>query len=258
MWEIPLDKGEACNSIHLVNGGKNILFSTQLSAKLVSIATKEVLWEMSVDSSKEELHSVYPHKNGGASIFISGTPARVVELSKDLKTTTEKFTFETGGTNKHAMFRQCIIAKNGNYLISMFPKKSIVEMTPEGKTVNIFEVGGTAFGARETSKGTLMLGMGDKHSIIEYDPNMMGIVREIKGFNNKEISLLYMSQVEEISKGKYMSAIWSGHNKKPLTSPAPQLFIFNDDLEIEWMWDNKDVNIGKISAFHYSKKPIVK
>ncbi len=260
VWQYPLQKKiEACNSIFLMNKGKNVLFSTQISAKLVSIADKKVLWEYKVeDTHKNELHSVVALADGGFSIFMSGTPARVIEFSKDYKKVNE-FEFEAGGTNKHAMFRRVFENEAGNYQISLFQKKAIYEISRKGEIVAEHKTGYGAFSSTETSKGTYMLGLGDGHAIVEYDPATESEVRKINKFVDPAISLLYVAQVSEIGKGKFMAANWSGHNRnKKLTAPAPQLFIFNDEGKVEWKWSDKNGKIGMLSTFVYSKKPLFK
>ncbi len=261
VWQYPLKKKvEQCNSLFLMDGGKNVIFSTQSGAKIVSIAEKKVLWEYVVETpAKNELHSVATIPGGGFALFISGAPAKVIEYSADYKRVGE-FEFDAGGTNKHAQFRRAFVNKAGNYQISLMQKSAIYEINRKGKVVAKHKTGYKAFSSSELSNDNIIFGIGDGHAIVEYNPATKSEVRKITKLKGEDVTLLYMAQVSEIAKGKYLVANWSGHNgKKPIPSPAPQLIIFNDDEQVEWMWsDSEDNKLGMIAAFEYSKKPIFK
>ncbi|MFI3305994.1 MAG: hypothetical protein R3Y68_05725 [Rikenellaceae bacterium] len=259
IWQYKLEKSEPCNSIYLIDGGKSVIFSTQTGAKIVSIADKKLLWEYKVATPKSnELHSVAIHKDGNFAIFESGFPAKIVEFSADYKEV-GSYEFEGGGNNKHAQFRRVVVNKAGNYQISLMQKKGIFELSRTGEIVAEHKTGYSAFSSNELSNGNYIFGIGDGHAIVEYDPSTESEVEKITKFEDPEISMLYMAQVSEIGKGKYMAANWSGHNRnKPLTAPAPQLFIYNDEGKIEWMWSDGETKLGMISTFVYSKKPIYK
>lgn len=260
VWSFDLEKDEQCNSIHLVDGDKNLLFSTQSGAKLVAIESKEVLWSYNVEEAgykNAEAHHIYPLPEGGYALFVSGKPAYIIEFSKH-RTPVKVVEFDAGSNNKHAQFRQSTMSKDGNWLLPLFPKKAVVRMSRDGEVLDTYTIGGTAFSVREAKDGTLLMGFGDSHKFLVYDPAAKKIAREITEFAGDPVTLLYTAQFEQIGDDQFMVANWSGHNKKKLDKPAPQIVEFNGAGEITWMWDNEAADLGKIAAFVYSKKALVK
>lgn len=253
VWQYALEQNEHCNSIHMLPCGDKMIFTTQLGVKIVSL-DKELVWQYKLEG-EGEVHSVQPAKDGGFAIFIAGSPARILEFSKEYKQVNE-LTFDPKTNRTHGQFRQAIKAKNGNWMVPLFPTGEVLELDANAKTVQEHTVGGTAFGLKESLNGTLLLGLGDGHYVAEYDPATKTMVREIKELDG--VQLLYMAQFQQLSKKSFMIANWSGHNKAPLTAPAPQLIQFDDNNVITWSWDDEGKNLGKISAFYYSKKPLIK
>ncbi len=255
VWSHHLEDGEQCNSLHLINKGRDIVYSTQLSAKIVSIETNEVKWSyvLADKDIKGELHSVYPLSDGGLALFVSGTPARVIELTPDYEES-RVLEFDAMNKNIHGQFRQVTVSKSGNYLIPIFSKKSVLEMNREGEILTTHDIGAVAFSLTESSDGTWLFGTGDGHTIREYDPATKSLVREITDLES--IEMLYMAKVERIGKDRIMAANWSGHNKKELTRPAPQIFEMDSDFKVVWSWSGDD--LAEASTFVYSKKRLVK
>lgn len=260
VWQIPMERNgkekEQCNSMVLVGDGKYLAYTTQLGAKVVSIETKELITELMLeDTESSEAHSLCLRDDGGISIFVAGTPARVVELSADFEVIAS-LEFDAIKASKHGQFRQAIMAKNGNYLIPLFGNNSVLELSRQGEKVKEHLVGGSAFSIRECANGNFLLGMGGQCSVVEYNPSTESIVREFTGF--EELEYLYASQVEEIGLGRIMLSNWSGHNKKELTRPAPQLVEVDNDFNVVWAWESETVDISMVSAFVYSDTAIVK
>lgn len=267
VWQYPLpNKEEQCNSVVVLSDGEHIAFSTQLNVKVVSLKTKKLVWEYQPDPDPKsyQVHSVVPFKKGGFAVFIAGTPVEVLEVSSDFKITKEvELTELSGSTNPHGMFRQVSMTKSGNYILPWFPTGVIYELSREGKILDTYPVDNAAFAVRELPNGNLFLGTGDNSTIIEYNTTDKSVVREISAMQmgDKEAWLQYLSQSEEIAKGKYMVANWIGHGKKhepKRTDFLPILMVINDKGDVEWCYtteDNKDIQF--ISGFFYSKKPIV-
>ncbi|MFR9621081.1 MAG: hypothetical protein SNH63_07700 [Rikenellaceae bacterium] len=257
LWQYDLNEKENCNSLHLFRGESQILFSTQLGARIISL-DKEVLWEYKLDASEHcELHCVMPLSNGGFALFIAGTPARIVEYSSDNQKVGE-IEFDGVSKSPHTQFRQAAMGKNGNWLISLFAKKGVVEMTPAGEIVAEYKTGG-GFGVSEALNGNLLSGMGDGHSMVELDKESNSIVSKHEKLGGGPITLLYIGQYEQIARKRYLIANWSGHNRKnPLPGPYSQLVEFDDKGNITWSWDDEGRDLGMISAFYYSKKSIIK
>lgn len=270
VWQYPLPdiKDEHCNSVTVLADGKHIAFSTQLSVKVVSLKTKELVWEQKINGTTKEFqcHSVVPFKDGGFAVFTAGVPVEVMEVSKDFKITKKtQFTELDGTTNPHAMFRQIAMTKDGNYIVPWWGKGNIYKMSRDGKILDTYHVDKGAFAVRELpNNGNLFFGTGDDSAVMEYDTVNKCVVREIKSasMNGREAWLQYLSQSEEIAKGKYMVANWVGHGKRhepKRTDFLPVLMIIDGEGNIEWCCTKEDnADLEYVSGFYYSKKPLVK
>lgn len=161
IWQYKLGEKEHCNSVYMLSANK-MIFTTQKGARILTL-DKEVVWDYEFEE-KGEVHSVQPLKGGGFALFVSADPARILVFSKEYKLLKE-IRFDAKSTNPHGQFRQAIQAKNGNWLVPLFPTKGIVELDQEGQVVNEYDVEGGAFGIQESKNGNLLLGLGDSHYI---------------------------------------------------------------------------------------------
>ncbi len=260
VWKYNLSQGEQSNSVFLRDCGEQILFTTQVGAAIVDIETKERVWNYKPTTrvgSKVEVHSIVPLDNGGFMLFIAGTPAKMVEFSPELELISETM-FDAENSNVHGQFRQATKAKNGNYLVSLMGAKCVVELNSQGEVVERYPIEKGAFAVREACNGDLLLGYGDAHTAAFYDTKSKSVKREITEFGKVDVAMLFMAQFQQIGRNRFMVANWSGHNKKQLSIPAPQLIEFNAKGDIKWMWsDTPEAKLGRVSGFYYSKRAII-
>ncbi|MFI3330193.1 MAG: hypothetical protein R3Y38_00135 [Rikenellaceae bacterium] len=257
VWQYPLEAREFSNSVALLEGGKYIAYSTQLGAKVVSIADKKVVFEHKVPAVKtHELHSVCALKGGGVALFQAGTPCSLIILNKKFKKV-GGFTF--GGGNKHGQFRQATQSAKGTWLIPNFLDASIVEYNDKGDVLNTYPIGTKSFGIKEGKDGMFYLGLGDGHKYAKYDPKKKEFVKEFTTLKGLQFNFVYNAQYQEIGKGKYMVANWTGHRKQKKTFIEPQVIMFDENDEVLWYWkEDQGVDLTKVSAFYYSETPLVK
>ncbi len=256
VWTHRLEKGEHCNSIQPVNGGKNIAYTTIKGVKVMSVEKSKVLWSYEISDTEHEVHSIFPTKSGGFMLFIAGTDSRIIEFSSKYKIVKE-IHFDSGTPNKHGAFRQAVVSKSGDFLIPSMSTSSVNRISSEGKLIESYQVGGKAFGITERANGNFLLGLGDKHVAVEYDPSTKSVVRRI---SKLETRMMYIAQVEEVEPNVFLLANWSGHSKQnpAVTLPSSQLVMFDGDSKVLWRWNDGEQKIGKIAAFYYSSKPLVK
>ncbi len=269
VWQYPLSKsdGEQCNSVVMLEDGEHIAFSTQISAKVVSLKSGKVVWEYRTTKplQKEQIHSVVALKGGGFSFFIASYPSEIVEVSKSFEIVKRvELTALEGGGNAHGMFRQVALSRDGSYIMPWFPSQTINKVSRDGEVLESYKVGAAAFAVRELKNGNLLYGTGDRSEVVEWDTKSGKVVRRVDDMrqDGRVAWLQYLSQSEEIEKGKYMVANWTGHYKKHLEKTydfLPTLMIINSKNEIEWSITEEDsADLKFISGFLYSKKGFVK
>ncbi len=268
VWQYPLPeiKNEQCNSVTVLSDGKHIAFSTQLSAKVVNLESKELVWEHKASESydKVQIHSVVPFEDGGFAIFTAGTPVEILEVSKDFEITNKiELTSLKGTTNPHGMFRQVSMSSDGNYLMPWFPSGDIYKISRSGKIVDSYAVGAGAFAVRELPNGNILFGTGDTSTVVEYDMKSREVVKELSAASTIDGDvawLQYLSQSEEVERGKYMVANWIGHSKAHQGEPhdfLPILMIMDIDGNIEWSINEGEIDgIKFISGYYYSDKAL--
>lgn len=271
-YEMPIKTDNHCNSVQLLADGEHIAFTSSTSAQVVSIKTKEVVWEYRPEGGKAvaEVHSIVPLEKGGFAVFVATYPVLVMEVSADFKVTRElHFTELTGAKKPHNMFRVVTMSKDGNYLLPWVPAKGIYKMSREGEIITEYPANG-AFCPIEMRNGNFIFGTNDRGAVVVYNPKTDSVEHEITSFHKdgERAWIQYTGQCELIGKDQYMMTNWTGHSFQPhhqanKTDFLPVFMIVNGEGEILWHYTMEEANedlkfIKGTTGFYYSKKAIIK
>lgn len=244
-WYHQLEDGDECNTVSVTEKGE-ILYSYKRGAKLIT-ADHRVVWDYKVRPSME-LQSATLLKEGGFLLAACGNPAQLIILDKE-GNEKSKIELELNIEKPHSQFRQVYQLENGNYLLSVMATKTLMEVSPDGKIVEVDELPARAFSAMERKDGTIVLSYGDEHCYGILDRKNK---KEIQRVNQKDIEgvlLLFVAQIIELQNGNFLICNWHGHNKNQ-TIDEPQLIEVDRNGKLVWSINDKE-NTGKVSAAFY-------
>lgn len=246
LWSNPI-KSSNCNDIQITEEG-NILYADGVGAYLVG-RDKKTIWSH-LAKSNEEIYSATQQENGEYVLAFGGHPARIVELSKSghvIKEIELKIDIE----NVHSQLRQISKKRNGNYIVPVFSEGIIFELDSNGELLRKLNVGGTPFQVNLISNKRWLVGGGDGNSIILVNAKTGETIREIKEFDIKDCTLLFVAEVNYLKNKNILFANWSGHDRD--SEAQPIVVEINEKNEIVWSL-SKSESLDMISTIYPIEK----
>lgn len=243
-WVYYLENDWECNSVARTDHNE-ILFSYGRGARLIK-KDKTIVWDIKV-SSDQDLQSASILPNGNFLLAASGHPAFIREI--DCKgNILNEITFETGIEDPHFQFRRIAKTSSGNYLIPLFAKGKVLELSSRGKVLCEFSVEGNPFAIRELPNGNYLVSGGDSHCFTEI--NSSGdIIKKIESSLLKDIKFQFVAEVIP-EKDHYYICNWQGHEKQnPKTFENPAILEIDRMGNVIWSL-SKWNTIGFISAIY--------
>ncbi|MCG8476449.1 MAG: arylsulfotransferase family protein [Cytophagales bacterium] len=246
LWEHPLEKHQECNAVASLGDGK-VLYSFKQGAKAVD-SQHNVLWQYDAPKGTE-LQSVELLPNGNYLLGQCGNPAKILEFSPENKLV-KSISFDTQISRPHAQFRHVARTPKGTYVLGLFARKVILEVSDKGEILNTFPVNAVPFAVEPLANGNWMVSGGDRHNMLEIDPETG---REIKQIADGELSVpfRFVAEIKELSSGNKLICNWGGHSKGK--AKVAQVILINPENKViqsinDWS------NLGKISAIDLVKK----
>lgn len=248
-WFHQLENGEECNSVAVTKQG-NILYSYKKGAKLIT-TSREVVWDYQTPENTE-LQSATYLPDGGFLLGICGNPAQIIELDKTGKER-HKVIVDLEVERPHSQFRQVIQLRNGNYLLPVMAKQTLMELNKKGEIVAQHKVDGKPFSALECENGDLILPCGDARYYLVLNKESGEEIRKIGSKDIDNVNLLFVAQILELPNQNLLICNWHGHNKDAFID-EPQLIEIDKKGQLVWSINDKE-NLGKISAACYVDDP---
>lgn len=238
-WSHELNPGDECNSVAYTKKGQ-VLYAYRKGAKLITKA-QETVWDYKVQG-EGELHTASVLPDGGYLLGITGKPARIVELDKNGKVRKE-ITYDTQINSLHGQFRQIKKSRDGNYLVPLMAKHTVVEIDTDGQLLRSFKAEGNTFGVLELKNGNLLISCGDAHTFLEVDRETGALVKKIKQDDIQGVALQFVAEIAPF-RDHFFVCNWAGHSS---VKDQPSLIELNADGEMVWsLCDGK--NFRNISA----------
>lgn len=241
IWNHSLEKKQECNSACFV-GENLILYSYKQGAKLID-RDHNCLWDYKCVEGAE-IQSASITDDGNVLIGECGNPSRIYEFSNSGEKLLE-ITFETEIDRPHSQFRQIVKLSNGNYLVPLLKKKSVMEINLKGEIVQNTFVGHSLFSVKVLKNENYLLSCGDHHKLLEYDMNKKQIVWELNENDVKGIPLRYVAEAIRLENGNTIICNWGGHFK----GEEKVAQVFEIDKNKNLIWKIKDYQqFGNIST----------
>lgn len=238
-WSHELNPGDECNSVAYTKKGQ-VLYAYRKGAKLITKA-QETVWDYKVQG-EGELHTASVLPDGGYLLGITGKPARIVELDKNGKVRKE-ITYDTQINSLHGQFRQIKKSKDGNYLLPLMAKHTVVEIDPDGQLLRSFKAEGNTFGVLELKNGNLLISCGDAHTFLEVDRETGALVKKVKQDDIQGVALQFVAEIAPF-RDHFFVCNWAGHSS---VKDQPSLIELDADGKMVWsLCDSK--NFRNISA----------
>lgn len=239
----PYEMGVECNSVDMTENG-DILYAYKKGVKLIT-ARHETVWDYKAPKGTE-IHSASILSDGGFLIAINGVPTRIIELDKTGKVRDSINIKENlGNENIHMQCRQIRKTINGNYLVPILGKTKLYEIDSQGNTVNSYSIKGGAFSVTETLSDTLLVPLGDAHSLQVINKKTGKEIAFIGSDGLKGCTIQFAGEITKLRNGHFILANWSGHSTE---TNSAQVIEF--DLTGNVYWTLKGKEYGPISTCH--------
>jgi hypothetical protein len=238
-WQFDvLSLADEANDAWLLSNG-NVVVAYKKGAREMTPA-KVVVWDYPAPAASE-IHSCQPIANGH---FLVGEPHDGgVAYLRDLDATgkvTKSITVNAGSAlGSHAQFREIRQTPQGTYLLTYLALGVAREVDAQGATVHEFSCGPLAgegpFVAIRLPNNNTLIGCGDKHRVIEVDPQdkIVWEVTETEIAGNK---LGFVAGLQRLANGNTVIANWPGHFA--VDPHAPQAFELTRDKKLVWELNN--------------------
>lgn len=241
VWSHDLEKGQECNSVTSLPGGK-LLYAFKQGAKLID-ENHQTLWEYTCEKGAE-IHAASLTDQGTILLGVCGHPARIIEFSTEGEKLID-ITFETEIKNTHSQFRQISKNKKGNYLVPLLAKKSILEIDANGTVLKEVNLDMSVFSLEVLSSGNWLLSCGDSHKLIEIVPTTKEVVWELKENDVSGVSLRFVAEAKRLENGNTIVCNWGGHSK----GKSKTVQVFEIDAANNLLWKIEDYkSFGNVST----------
>lgn len=231
------DEDLECNSLAMTEDGTKIFLTYKKGVRLIDRATSKTLWEYPAGEG-EEIHSAKIYGSTLVAV-VCGVPARIVEFDIN-GTITKELTVDTEIENPHSQFRQVTKLSNGNYIMPMFAKKVICEISSEGRIVREVKSPGVPFSVVELKDGNWLYGAGDSHAYYVLNPNTGEIVKEVTSPR-----LAFAAEPLLGEDGSVLVCSWVGHSK---TNTECKMVEFDATGNEIWTLAPDKEGVGMVSA----------
>ena len=207
IWTHELNPNDECNSVSYNKKGQ-ILYAYRKGAKLIT-KDHQTVWDYKVEG-EGELHTASVLHDGGYLLGITGRPARIVELDKQGKVRKE-ITYDTQIGSLHGQFRQIRKTKDGNYLIPLMAKHTVVEIDADGQLLRSFPAAGNTFAVLELKDGNLLISCGDNHSYMIVDRTTASIIKKVEQNDTEGVAWQFVAEIAPMN-DHFFVCNWAGHS----------------------------------------------
>ncbi len=258
--------GPECNSVGVTADG-DVLLAFKRGARLVRPdysggGEDVVLWDYTDLADTAELQTAKVLADGGFLLGICDGPMRLVELNKKGKVRHE-IRYDLQVSPPHAQFRRVLKSEAlgagdgyGNYIIPVMGRGVVVEIAGNGELVREFRVPGGPFDAFELTDGNLLVGLGNRHILLEVERQRGEVIDKIGPWVGSDTTgigcrLHFVAQVSrDAATGNTLIANWQGYLKQELLGIDPQLIEVDRAGNIVWTFDGSPQGIKYISTFY--------
>ena len=243
-WKHTLAPGEECNDIEVTPEG-NILYAYAKGAKLIN-RDHETIWDYKAGEN-ELIHTATRLPDGGFMVAVCGEPARIVELDNSGNKKSE-FEFNTFIFNIPNQFRQVTVTKDGEYLVPLIEKQTVLRFTKTGERRKLIFVGHDVFSVNELDNNNLLVSCGRSSLFIEIDPEQQQIENKIITNEIRGGVLRYVAEIVLYKNGNKLIANSNLYNTD---RSQPLLIEIDKDDKVVWSLPyNKAIsNITAVYSF---------
>lgn len=253
-WKYGLPEGSECNSVEILPGSGDVLLSYKKGARVIkrdSVGT--IVWDFTDVADTAELQTATRLPDGGYLLAVCGTPMRIIEIDSTGLNVRKEVRYDLGITPAHAQFRRVAKATNGNYLVPIITTGQVLEIKDDSTLVTEYNVGGNPFSVQELADGSLLVALGDGHSVVEIERAGGNLVKKIDTV--PRVPLHFVAQSERLSNGNTLISNWQGHLPAEEQKDV-QLVEIDPAGAVVWSYDGrggrpvKGGGVDFISAFY--------
>ncbi len=232
------DEPLECNSLEITSDNDKIFLAYRHGVRLIDRQTQKVLWDYPI-AEGEEAQSAKIYGDTTFVAAVCGTPARIIEfdLNGNIK---KELKIDTQIEDHHMQFRQVTKTSNGNYIVPMFARGIICEVSPTGEIVRTIDGKGMTFSVKEIEGGKWIFTTGDSHSFITVD---LATGERKESAHDKLLAFAAEPHVYE--DGSVIVCSWVGHSE---TKDEPKIVHFDAQGNEIWRMANQKEGIGMVSA----------
>lgn len=230
------EKGHAGHhDVHLLENG-NILFHDSWTKTQEITLGKEVVWEYDSktmngnEGKRVDVHAFNRLPNGDTMIVESGV-GRIIHVDREGKITKE-FPLGEGGRKSTRLVR---MLENGNYLACAENPGVVTEYDGEGKVVWEYPINTRVYGAIRLKNGNTLICSGSGNSVVEVNPAKEIVWEVAKQVPGTEITLGWMTCLEELPNGNFALGNCHAGDKNP------QILEITRDKKVVWQFDEWDL-----------------
>ena len=224
------------HDVHMLPNGNILFHDTWTTLKEITL-DKKVVWEYDCANSngnkgkRVDVHAFARLPNGNTRI-VESKVGRVIEVDRAGKLV-HSFPLKPGGTTSSRWARS---TPKGTYLVCSEQPGVVTEYNVKnGKVVWDYLIKTRVYGAMRLKNGNTLIASGNGKSILEVNPDKE-IVWEIRNkVPDTEISLGWMTCLQELSNGNYVIGNCHAGDKNP------QIFEITRDKKVVWQFDEWDL-----------------
>ena len=229
-------KGHAGHhDVHLLPNG-NILFHDSWTKIQEITVGKEIVWEYDSatmngnEGKKVDVHA-FDRLSNGETVIVESKVGRIIHVDKEGKLV-KQVPLGKGGREKTRLMR---ILDNGHYLACAENPGVVSEYDAKGNVVWEYQIGTRVFGAIRLKNGNTLICSGSGNSVVEVTPEKQVVWEISKTIPGSEITLGWMTALQELSNGNIVAGNCHAGEKNP------QIFEITKDKKVVWEFDEWDL-----------------
>ena len=229
-------KGHAGHhDVHLLPNG-NILFHDSWTKIQEITVGKKIVWEYDSatmngnEGKKVDVHA-FDRLSNGETVIVESKVGRIIHVDKEGKLV-KQVPLGKGGREKTRLMR---ILDNGHYLACAENPGVVSEYDAKGNVVWEYQIGTRVFGAIRLKNGNTLICSGSGNSVVEVTPEKRVVWEISKTIPGSEITLGWMTALQELSNGNIVAGNCHAGEKNP------QIFEITKDKKVVWEFDEWDL-----------------
>lgn len=230
-------KGHAGHhDVHLLDNGNILFHDTWTKTQEITLG-KKVVWEYESrtengnEGKKVDVHAFARLPNGETVIVESGV-GRIIHVDQDKKITKE---IPLGKDGRHKT-RLMTMTDKETYLVSAENPGVVTEYDGSGKVVWEYPVNTRVFGAVRLKNGNTLICTGSGNNVIEVTPEKKVVWELPKQVPNSEITLGWMTDLQELRNGNLVLGNCHAGDKNPQI-----IEVSKSDKKVVWEFDEWDL-----------------